>query len=60
MKFKKGDWVHSVRVGSKGQFVGEVIGFSDDEYIIRDPEKLKWLRAEGELSFAKPAKKEAA
>ena len=44
----------------KGQFAGEVIGFSDDEYIIRDPEKLKWLRAEGELSFAKPAKKEAA
>jgi len=58
MKFKKGDWVHSVRVGSKGQFVGEVIGFSDDEYIIRDAEKRRWLRSEGELSRA--VKKEAA
>jgi len=47
-------------LGKDRQFAGEVIGFSDDEYIIRDPEKLKWLRAEGELSFAKPAKKEAA
>jgi len=57
------DEVQERRLGPlcpKGQFAGEVIGFSDDEYIIRDPEKLKWLRAEGELSFAKPAKKEAA
>jgi hypothetical protein len=60
MKFKKGDWVHSVRVGSKGQFVGEVIGFSEGEYVVRDPDKLKWLRAEGELSHAKPKEAKAA
>lgn len=59
MKFKKGDWVHSVRVGSKGQFVGEVIGISEGEYIVRDPDKLKWLRAEGELSPAAKSKEAA-
>jgi hypothetical protein len=52
MKFKKGDWVHSVRVGSKGQFVGEVVDFLKGEYVIRDAEKKRWLRAEGELSRA--------
>ncbi|UPT95429.1 hypothetical protein J4G48_0040455 [Bradyrhizobium barranii subsp. apii] len=56
MKFKKGDWVHSVRVGSKGQFVGEVVDISEGEYVVRDGERKRWLRAEGELS---PAKKES-
>jgi hypothetical protein len=35
------------------------VDFLDGEYVIRDAEKLKWLRAEGELSRSKPAKKEA-
>jgi hypothetical protein len=55
VKLKNGDWVHSVRVGSKG--LGEVIDFSEGKYVIRGAEKRRWLRAEGELS---PAKKEAA
>ena len=50
-RYSKGDWVESDRVGSKGSFVGEVIGFGDPgEYIVRDPEKLRWLRMENELS----------
>lgn len=53
-KFKKGDWVESARVGSKGKFVGEVIGTSQGEYVIRDADRVKWLRKEDELSPAKP------
>lgn len=52
MKFKKGDWVESARVGTKGKFVGEVIGTSEGEYIVRDADRVKWLRKEDELSPA--------
>jgi hypothetical protein len=58
MKFKKGDWVRSARVGSKGPFVGEVIDTSQGEYILRDADRNRWLRKESELSPA--ARKEAA
>lgn len=58
MKFKKGDWVHSKRRGSKGSFIGQVVDISEGEYVIRDNERLKWLRTEDELSPA--PKKEAA
>ena len=50
-KFKKGDWVTSVRRGSKGSFVGEIIDICGDEYVIRDAEKLRWLRKPAELSL---------
>lgn len=46
-KFKKGDWVR----GSKGSFVGKIIEIWGDEYVIRDAEKLRWLRKPAELSL---------
>jgi hypothetical protein len=59
-KFRKGDWVKSVRRKSrKGSFVGQIIDTIDGDYIVRDAQNLKWLRTETELSAA-TAKKEAA
>lgn len=58
LKFKKGDWVRSVRRGSKGAFIGEIIDTSEGEYVVRDVERRRWLRTEAELSPAH--KKEAA
>ena len=58
MKFRKGEWVQSARFGSKGPFVGQIVDFSQGDYIVRDVERRRWLRKEGELSPA--AKKEAA
>ncbi|MCA1379442.1 hypothetical protein I6F34_01230 [Bradyrhizobium sp. BRP05] len=58
-KFKKGDWVHSARKGSKPAFVGEVREvLGGGEYVIRDTERRRWLRHESELTPA--ARKEAA
>jgi hypothetical protein len=59
MKFRKGDWVKAVRRGSKGSFVGQIVDTIDGDYIVRDADRLRWLRSEKELSAA-PDKKEAA
>ncbi|MEH2517429.1 hypothetical protein V1279_003002 [Bradyrhizobium sp. AZCC 1610] len=58
MKFKKGEWVKSARRGSKPSFIGQIVDISEGEYVVRDVEKLRWLRTEAELSPAH--KKEAA
>jgi hypothetical protein len=63
MKFKHKDWVRSARVGSKGSFVGQIVGTTKQgdqplEYIVRDADRVKWLRKEAELELA--SKKEAA
>lgn len=58
MKFKKGDWVRSARVGKKGTFNAEIIDISQGEYILRDADRNRWLRKESELSSL--PKKEAA
>jgi hypothetical protein len=58
MKFKKGDWVRSARVGSKGPFNAEIIDISQGEYILRDADRNRWLRKESEVSSI--LKKEAA
>jgi hypothetical protein len=58
MKFKKGDWVRSARVGSKGPFNAEIIAISQGEYILRDADRNRWLRKESELSLL--PKREAA
>jgi hypothetical protein len=58
MKFKDKDWVRSTRVGSKGSFIGQIIDISKGEYIVRDAERRRWLRKEGELELAH--KKDAA
>jgi hypothetical protein len=57
MKFKKGDWVRSARVGSKGPFNAEVVEIWQGEYILRDADRNRWLRKESELS---PAERKAA
>jgi hypothetical protein len=57
MKFKKGDWVRSARVGSKSSFNAEVIEIWQGEYILRDADRNRWLRKESELS---PAERKAA
>lgn len=55
MKFEKDDWVRSVRVGSKGSFVGQVKEVLDgDEYVVRDDDRKRWLRKGSELTKAKP------
>jgi hypothetical protein len=54
-KFSKGDWVQSARVKHQPAFVGQVIETLDGgEYVLRDAERNKWLRKEGELSPAQP------
>ena len=58
MKFKVEDWVRSTRVGAKGSFVGKIVDISSGEYIVRDAERRRWLRKEGELELAH--KKDAA
>jgi hypothetical protein len=57
VKFKVKDWVRSVRRGSKGSFIGQIVDTIDGEYIVRDTERRRWLRKASELQ---PAKKEAA
>lgn len=57
MKYAKGEWVQSARVGNATKFVGQVIGHSQGQYIIRDADRVRWLRFEEELS---PAPKKAA
>ncbi|WFU52253.1 hypothetical protein QA639_21330 [Bradyrhizobium pachyrhizi] len=54
-KFEKDDWVRSVRVGSKGSFVGQIKDVLDGgEYVVRDDDRKRWLRKEDELSPAQP------
>ncbi|WP_396604861.1 hypothetical protein ACFLEY_22340 [Bradyrhizobium sp. YCK136] len=57
MKYAKGEWVQSARVGNAPKFVGQVMGHSQGQYIIRDADRVRWLRFEEELS---PAPKKAA
>jgi hypothetical protein len=53
-KFSKGDWIQSAKVKHQPAFVGEVIDVLDGGgYVIRDAERRRWLRQEGELSPAK-------
>ncbi|WP_156928819.1 MULTISPECIES: hypothetical protein [unclassified Bradyrhizobium] len=58
-KFKDKDWVKSARVGSKGSFVGQIVGTSQGESIVRDEDRKKWLRAESELEHAEKKDKAA-
>jgi hypothetical protein len=51
MKFKIKSWVRSARYKSKGPFVGQIIGTSKGEYIIRDADRVKWLRTEDQLTL---------
>jgi hypothetical protein len=52
MKFKVKQWVRSARYREKGSFVGQIIGTSKGEYIIRDADRVKWLRTEDQLELA--------
>jgi hypothetical protein len=52
MKFKKGDWVRSARVRSKGPFNAEVVEIWQGEYILRDADRNRWLRKESEVFAA--------
>lgn len=52
MKFKLKQWVRSARYKAKGSFVGQIVGFSQGEYIIRDADRVKWLRTEDQLTLA--------
>lgn len=58
-KFKDKDWVRSARVGSKGSFVGQIVGTSQGDYIVRDADRKRWLRAESELTLAPKQEKAA-
>jgi hypothetical protein len=51
MKFKIKAWVRSAPYRSKGSFVGQIIGTSQGEYIIRDADRVKWLRTEDQLTL---------
>jgi hypothetical protein len=51
MKFKDKDWVRSVRYREKGSFVGQIVGMSRGEYIVRDGDRVKWLRTEDQLTL---------
>lgn len=50
-KFKEKDWVRSARYRSKGSFVGQIVGMSRGEYIVRDGDRVKWLRTEDQLTL---------
>ncbi|WP_316200963.1 MULTISPECIES: hypothetical protein [unclassified Bradyrhizobium] len=51
-KFKLCDWVRSAPVGSKGEFVGQVTGFTNDGYIVRCAENKRWGRTDDDLEPA--------
>jgi hypothetical protein len=51
-KFKEKDWVRSARYREKAAFVGQIVGMSRGEYIIRDGDRVKWLRTEDQLTLA--------
>jgi hypothetical protein len=57
-KFKDKDWVRSARYREKAAFVGQIVGMSRGEYIVRDGDRVKWLRTEDQLEAVE--KKEAA
>jgi hypothetical protein len=58
MKFKVKQWVRSARYKEKGSFVGQIVGTSKGEYIVRDGDRVKWLRTEDQLTLVEA--KEAA
>lgn len=56
-KFSVGDRVHSIAVGSREAFDGEIVGVwispkRDLYYYVRDDESADWHRSEGELTTA--------
>ncbi|WP_316207457.1 hypothetical protein [Bradyrhizobium sp. SZCCHNR3118] len=54
-KYKVSDWVKSAPVGSKGEFVGQVTGYTKTGYIVRDPERNRWSRTDEQLQPAEEA-----
>ncbi|WP_439357880.1 hypothetical protein [Bradyrhizobium sp. DASA03007] len=50
-KFKDKDWVRSARYREKAAFVGQIVGMSQGEYIVRDGDRVKWLRTEDQLTL---------
>lgn len=48
-KFEIKEWVRSKRVGSARAFNGQIVDMMHSEYVVRDENKVKWLRAEAEL-----------
>lgn len=48
--------MRSARYREKGSFVGQIIGFSQGEYIIRDADRVKWLRTEDQLTLVEEKK----
>lgn len=53
--FDVGAYVHSVAVGSRGEFDGTIVADAAGGYDVRDADGNTWLRSRGELS---PATKE--
>lgn len=51
MRMRPKQWVRSARVRRKGRFIGQIVeALGRGEYIIRDQNKLKWLRHSSQLT----------
>jgi hypothetical protein len=56
VKFKIKQWVRSDRYKTKASFVGQIVGTSKGEYIVRDGDRVKWLRTEDQLTLVEEKK----